>query len=242
MMLAAWGNTLLWAGLGVLAGLLISALADGLPYGPRAALRCPRCGVQRSWRAYALNLRACPACGHRVWRPWVLMATTALLTVFLRSEPTKLPFGWLWPLTLYFLLMAVIDWEHHVVLPELLAVGLLYGVILGVVRRGWMVTLAGIAAGAGIMLVLYGLGRLLQARLRATDEPLGFGDVLLMAVLGAILGWPGVLAGLVWGVLLAGAFSIVLLTVCALRGRGWAGGTYLPYAPFLLAATWGLLV
>ncbi|NPA30854.1 MAG: hypothetical protein GXO37_02520 [Chloroflexi bacterium] len=237
-----WGDLLLWAGLGALAGLGISALADVLPYGPAAARRCPRCRTLRSWREYAFNLRPCPHCGYRAKRPWLLMALTAALTVFLRVEPTKLSFGWLWPLTLYFLLLAVIDLEHRVVLPELLAVGLAYGVALGVVRRGWVVTLAGVAAGAALMLILYGLGRLLQRRLRAAEEPLGFGDVLLMAVLGAVLGWPGVLAGLVWGILLAGAFSLLLLAVCALRGRGWAGGVYLPYAPFLLAAAWGLLL
>ncbi len=242
VVLTGWWPGAAWLLLGALAGLGLSALADVLPHGPRAARRCPRCGMQRSWPAYAFNLRPCPGCGWRPWRPWVLIALTAGLTVFLRFTPTRLPFAWLWPLTLGFLLIAVIDWEHHLILPEVLAVVGLYGLVLGVVRRGWGSTLLGVAAGGLIMLALYALGRWLQPRLGAAEEPLGFGDVLLMLVLGAVLGWPGVLAGWVWGVLLAGAYSVVLLAVCALRGRGWAGGVFLPYAPFLLLAAWGLLV
>ncbi len=240
--LTGWGAGVAWLLLGALAGLGLSALADVLPHGPRAARRCPRCGAMRSWQAYALNLRPCPHCGWRAWRPWVLIVLTAGLTVFLRFTPTRVPFAWLWPLTLGFLLIAVIDWEHHLILPEVLALVGLYGLALGVVRRGWGNTLLGMVMGGLIMLVLYALGRWLQPRLGAAEEPLGFGDVLLMLVLGAVLGWPGVLAGWVWGVLLAGAYSVVLLAVCALRGRGWAGGVFLPYAPFLLLAAWGLLV
>ena len=238
---AVWDGVL-WAGLGLLAGLLVSLLADLAPDGPRAGRRCRRCGLERSWGAYAFNLRPCPRCGYRPRRPWVLLLLTAGLTVLLRLTATRVPFGWLWPLTLYFLLLAVIDWEHRLILSDLLAVGLVLGTALGVTRRGWGATVGGTLAGAGLMLLLYALGRLLQARLGADEEPLGFGDVLLMAVLGAVLGWPGVVAGLIWGILLAGVFSVALLAVCALRRRGWVGRVYVPYAPFLLLAAWLLLV
>jgi prepilin signal peptidase PulO-like enzyme (type II secretory pathway) len=58
--------------------------------------------------------------------------------------------------------------------------------------------------------------------------------------LGLILGWPTVLVGLLVGILLGGAFSLVFLVSSALLRR-YRSFVALPYAPFLVAGA-GLII
>ncbi len=226
---------------GVLGGLL-AVLADILPYGPAAAWRaCPSC-AQTTWFSLLRQMRRCWTCGYWGQRVYGVALFSAALSAFLAVHRAKVSLVWLWPWTLYLLLISLIDIRQRVVLSEWMLVGLLWGVAFGVARRGWLVTLAGAAAGALLMGLLYLVGRLLQTHLQAGEEPLGLGDVLLMSVLGAVLGWPGIVAGLLWGILLAGGFSVLLVAYWALRYRSWPREHYVPYVPFLALAAWGLLL
>ena len=100
-------------------------------------------------------------------------------------------------------------------------------------------TLFGGGAGFGIMLALYYFGVLFTRLLsRRREEPmdevaLGFGDVNLSLILGLLLGWPGITAGLFFAVLAGGLGSGIYLLVNKLT-RGYENFTAIPYAPFLL--------
>jgi prepilin signal peptidase PulO-like enzyme (type II secretory pathway) len=158
--------------------------------------------------------------------------------------------GFIWPALLvagYFGLVAVIDIEHRLVLHPVSLVGAVLGAAVGVGLHGIGRTLAGGAAGFALMLALYWFGGVFakwMARRRgeAIDEvALGFGDVNLAGICGLMLGWPGVFAGLVAGILLGGLASLIVIALQMIR-KSYTPFTAIPYAPFLIIGTVILLI
>jgi len=144
-------------------------------------------------------------------------------------------------LLLYFGVVVVIDVEHRLILHPVSLVGALLGLGVGIWAHGMQSTLIGGIAGFGIMLAFHGFGNLfarLMARLRGAeiDEvALGFGDVNLSGVLGLLLGWPGIVGGLLLAILLGGVVSLFYL-VFMLILRRYRIFTAIPYGPFLVAS------
>ncbi len=234
--------------LGGLSGMGINFLADVLPGWPSVrGVHCPVCRQPLTWKEYAFGLRPCPYCGKRRWRPWAVLGGMALFTLLLAAYPGRMGFWPLWAFLLYTVFDSVVDIEHRILFPEveILAGGM--ALFLGSWRRGWTLTLAGGLAGILAMGLLYLVGlwmgkRLARRGIGREDEPiLGGGDVLVMGVVGFFLGWPAVLAALTAGILLAGGFSLVLVTLSLLVYRQWPHQVYLPYAPFLLLGAWWVL-
>jgi len=81
----------------------------------------------------------------------------------------------------------------------------------------------GLAIGGGLFLLLALIRR----------GAMGAGDVKLAAALGALLGYPGLLHGLFWGILVAGVAALVLL---ATRRAGRKD--YMAYGPYLALGAW----
>jgi leader peptidase (prepilin peptidase)/N-methyltransferase len=107
----------------------------------------------------------------------------------------------------------------------LLAWAALQGVWLG--RPGWGAALLGLALAGGSFLLLYYLGR----------GALGLGDVKLMAALGALLGYPAIVAGMLAGILAGGlAAAILLLSRRAGRRDPFAYGAWLALGAWLVYA------
>ena len=104
----------------------------------------------------------------------------------------------------------------------LLAAALLYRLSFG---SAWELlrALAGAAAGAGLILLMEALGRLLYHR-----EAMGGGDVKLMAAAGALAGFPLVFILFLLTVLLA----FVYIVYAAVRHR-LNDELYLPFAPYI---------
>ena len=95
--------------------------------------------------------------------------------------------------------------------------------------HGLAVSLAGVAAGAGICWVVRAIGSWTLGR-----EAMGLGDVILLGMVGAFLGWQPVVIAF----FLAPAAALVVILpakfIAAVRGRG--GGREFPYGPWLAAA------
>jgi len=232
--------------LGWFSGVCVNLLADTLPVNRRPwPPLCPRCGRAQMFSA-ALGLGAVyGACRHpRSWRSRLLPLAGAAGAAYLWGHPLRLGFWAAWVLAAYFALVVVIDVEHRLILHPVSAAGALLGALLGVWRHGALSTLLGGAVGYAAMLALYGLGGALAAWMaRRRGEPLdevalGFGDVNLSGVLGLLLGWPGVVAGLVLTILLGGLFSAAYV-LWMLARRRYRAFVAIPYGPFLvLAAAW----
>ncbi|HFC08467.1 MAG TPA: hypothetical protein ENJ54_01240 [Chloroflexi bacterium] len=231
--------------LSLLAGGMVNYLADVLPRNTARPV-CFLCGEALPAAAYWRWWQPCLHCGRRRWRHGVVLALAVAAGAALWLSPPKWGFWAMWALVMYALIVIVMDVEHRLILHSVSGAGALLGLGLGVWRHGWLATLLGGAAGAGVMLALFFLGNayaLWKAR-RAGEPPpeepaLGFGDVTLMGGLGLLLGWPGVWAGLTFAVLLGGAFSLLFLLYGLLRWRRWRLDAYIPYGPFLmLGALW----
>jgi leader peptidase (prepilin peptidase)/N-methyltransferase len=139
----------------------------------------------------------------------------------------------------YFGLVVVIDLEHRLILHNTSIVGALIGFGIGVQLHGVRAALLGGLAGYGIMLVLYLLGDVFvkymsRRRGEAIDEvALGFGDVNLAGIVGLLLGWPGIILGLLFTILAGGVASLIVIAVMLIR-RKYHAFSAIPYGPFLI--------
>ncbi|MFZ6029336.1 MAG: prepilin peptidase [Chloroflexota bacterium] len=254
---------LMVACLGWLLGVLVNYLADVLPWTRRITPpMCVTCQAEMRWKNYFLWPRSCTACGRRRGvRVWLVEATYVLLALGMWLYPHKYLGFWLSLILLVFFgVVAVIDIEYRLILHQVSLAGAFLAVLLGVIWRaqhffnqpglvfssfapwwyGIWTSLLGGAIGFGFMGLLYIFGGVflrLAARRRGQevdDVALGFGDVNLAGILGLLLGWPLVTAGLFFGVLIGGLVSLAyLLMMMALRRYHLFMA--LPYGPFLIA-------
>lgn len=233
---------------GLLTGVIIVYLADVLPHKRRITRPvCAWCGATVGWRDWFL-FRPCPECAKtRRRRNWIVPLVSALVMIFLAIyPPEKLPIELPLPLAAlllaFFAVVAIIDLEYHAVLTEISILGAFLGLTVGMLRNSWQETLAGGAAGFGIMLILYLFGRLFGrwlAKRRGVEledtEALGFGDVNLGGIIGLVFGWPAVIAGLLLAIVLGGITGLALVLINTLSRR-YKVGMFIPYAPFLVLA------
>lgn len=225
------------------AGIIVNYLADMLPRRRKlSAPYCLHCGLPYSslWN-YSLWPKRCPHCGHRrgmrVRLVELLVSGTAL---WLWYQPRDdLPFHLGFSLLAYFAVVLVIDIEHRLILHPVSLVGGFLGLGIGIYLHGAWTTLLGGVGGFVIMLALYYFGdvvaRLIAKRrgLVLNEVALGFGDVNLAGVIGLLLGWPGVIAGLFLAIMVGGlvSFLYLLFMLATKRYKTFAA---VPYAPFLI--------
>lgn len=227
--------------LGWLAGLLVNYLSDVLPVTRRFSQPvCPKCEQPLSWKGYFL-LRGCPACGwKRSKRTYITYIVLLAATIYLWfAPPAKLNF----PLALLLLtwlgVVFVIDMEHRLILHPVSIVGAALGFGVGLYAHGLTPTLLGGAFGFGVMLAFYFLGEVFarwmsKRRGEEIEEvALGFGDVNLSGITGLLLGWPVILAGLLFTIFAGGIASLLVIVALTLRKR-YQAFTPIPYAPFLI--------
>lgn len=242
--------------LGWVAGLFINYVSDVLPHTRRFSQPgCVHCGAHFKWADY-LTLRACRNCGKaRSLRTWLVQILAVASFVYLWLFPSRaLGFSLGAIVLIYFAIITVIDLEHRLILHPTSLAGAALGLIVGtfIYSRKYELlgsvglSLLGGLAGFGIMFLLYQFGTLvaryrarrLQAAGQADDEEeaLGGGDVYLTGVLGLMLGWPAIIAALVYGVLLGGLVSVIFLIALVVRRRysNEALMTFIPYGPYFI--------
>jgi leader peptidase (prepilin peptidase)/N-methyltransferase len=196
--------------------------------------RCTGCGRFLSWYENIpvvswLALRGrCRTCGRSISVMYPLVEiTTAVVFVagFLIYGPTPLLAARLLFATAMIVLF-VIDLQHQILPNAITLPGIVIGLALSLVLPpGWLASLIGVVAGAG---VLYAIAEAYY-RWRGV-EGLGMGDVKMLAMIGAFLGWQLMLVTLV---LASFAGSIVGVGLIAL-GRG-SMKLALPFGTFLAA-------
>lgn len=196
--------------------------------------RCGACGTPIRWydnvpvvSYLALGAR-CRACAAPIGVRYVVVElVTGALFALAAIELTPGPLLAVRVLfTAALVALFAIDLEHQL-LPDVIT---LPGIALGLVAAWWLPpgplsSAAGAALGAG---VLWGI-RWFWLRLRG-EEGMGLGDVKMLAMVGAVLGWPHVWLTL----LLASVVGAVVGIALSVSGGSWK--TRLPFGTFLAAA------
>lgn len=160
--------------------------------------------------------------------------------------PIKVEFFWGFPLLIYFSIIFIIDIEYKVIFNQISIFGVVIGLSLGVYLHNFSQTALGGVFGFGIMYLMFKLGEVYIKRLSKSvgddiDEvALGFGDVYLGGILGLILGWPGIILGLFYGVFAGGLVSLLIIVYKKIFGI-YETNEAIPYAPFLILGAVSLL-
>jgi leader peptidase (prepilin peptidase)/N-methyltransferase len=239
--------------LGLLAGALVNALADrvvGIDEPVWSATQCRKClaplppPAPLALREFIAPGRVCPACGQRasLRRPLTQLALALLLPLALwraTSSGGATPFAATSALSAWalFLMAAaslislafifVVDLEHRLIYDlSIFPLTLALLVVVGVFDRERLAAFGFTALlTALIFLLFYGLGWLIYRQ-----EALGFGDVKLALLVGAIVGWPGITTALLITAVVAAIFSVLLLASGADRRA------FIPFGVFIAAA------
>lgn len=235
--------------LGWLVGGLVNYLSDYMPIDRKLVLPyCLGCNKPTGVAAYFIIPRKCDNCARKPGlRAFIVQFCYAILVLLLWLYPhPELGFFLSLVICVYFGVVIVIDFEHRLILHPVSLVGALLGLWAGIVLRGLVLTLLGGLAGFLIMLLLYQGGRLFLRLLHRwrdytdIDEALGFGDVILGGVIGFMLGWPGIVVGLVLAVIFAGVISLLYLIILFISRR-YRSNVTIAYGPYLVASAFILL-
>lgn len=213
--------------LGACVGSFVNVVAFRLPrelsiVRPRSF--CPNC--QRSIPAWAnipilayIGLRGrCLMCRWRIpFRYFLTEFSLAVSALYLYLAFAPLNALARFALCAILFAASLIDFDWRII-PDLLS---LPGIPLGVIAAslvepevGWKSSLLGVTLGGGFLFVVGEVYRLLRGR-----EGMGMGDVKLLAMIGAFLGWPGVLFTLFAGSL-AGSAGGLLVGLAGSRAAG----------------------
>ena len=165
------------------------------------ASACPHCGRQLDWYenlpivAYAALRGRCRTCGGpiSIRYPIVEALTAAMFAGGMwYYGPTVLLVSRL-VLGCALIVLFAIDLEHYILPNAITVPGIIIGFLFSLATEpGWFASLMGILLGGGALWGLFEAYRLIRH-----EEGLGFGDVKMLAMIGAFLGWKAVLVTLV---------------------------------------------
>ncbi len=237
---------LIAAVLGLAAGAAVNILADDLPEDRRpGAPRYPD-GTPRPWLGIVAFLR-----GERRGLSWRYPVVEGVLAVsfaaLVLAYPPDLQLIFYLFYAFIFMLVTVIDLEHRLILFVTMipaaAVALLDAVLVPEPAPTLVDALAGGALGFGVFwLVWYGGVLFNKVRAKGQDPDtlevaFGFGDVILAAVCGLMLGWRA-MSFAMFITVFVGAFVSLIWVISRLFSRdGYAMFTALPYGPYIVFGT-----
>ena len=222
--------------IGLCIGSFLNVCIYRIPIGAsivRPPSACPGCNTYIKWYdnipliSYVVLRGRCRVCKTTISLRYPMVE----LLTGLCAVAAVMRFGFTWPALIYFIFIAAllvitfIDIDHRII-PDVIS---LPGIPLGFAASfalpmvTWTDSLIGILAGGGTLFaVAYGY-QLLTGR-----EGMGGGDIKLLAMIGAFIGWQGVLFTIMASSLI-GTLVGVLLMMRAGKGMKLA----IPFGPFL---------
>ncbi|MEA3309021.1 MAG: prepilin peptidase [Chloroflexota bacterium] len=228
--------TIYWILVGAAVGSFLNAAADRLVAGGsliRPPSRCPGCGKRLSplemvpvLSYLALRGRCC-TCGAKIGLRTLLVETGSALLFGLAALSASAAGRIAWLELLFassylaaLLLITITDMEHGLILDRVTYPALILAA-LDALRRGWP------ALGWQLGSAIIGAG-LIAFIIYLVPEGMGWGDAKLCALLGGVLGLPGLWFALFIGFVSGGIIGGVLLAT-----GGAKRGDKLPLGPFL---------
>lgn len=233
--------------LGAVIGSFLNVCIYRVPQGLsiiRPASRCTSCGTPIKVYdnipilSYVLLLGKCRKCGAKlsVRYPLVEVLNAALYVLVLATFGSNSP----WILVGYALFVSslivifFIDLDYQIIPNGITLPGILLAVVLGSTIMpdpfsrsellGFKTSLAGFLAGGGSFYLIAVIGKAILKK-----DAMGGGDIKMMAMVGGLLGWKGVLLTTFIGSLCGSLMGISLIM---LKGREW--GARIPFGPYLV--------
>ena len=224
--------------LGAMVGSYLNVVVYRVPLGlstVRPRSRCPYCdgGIRALDNipilSYLVLRGRCRSCGAPISARYpTVEAATALL-----FAACALRFGASWALIPAFVLvsllvaLALIDFDHFLLPDRLTLPGIVVGLALQPLNplSTLLEALIGVVAGAGLLILMINFWYWIRK-----EEGMGLGDVNMLAMVGAFLGWQGVLA-----TLLLSAFAGALFGLGAMLFGRLEMKSRLPFGVFLSA-------
>lgn len=231
-----WIAALYALAVGLVTGSFLNVVIHRLPRQSstvRPGSRCPYCGApirpldNIPVLSYLLLRGRCRACGAPISPryPLVELSTAALFVacVAVFGATTEAAAGAI--LCCLLVVLAAIDAEH-LLLPDRIT---LPGIVVGLGLQPWLPrttlldAVLGVLVGAGCLILLVNAWFWLRE-----EESMGLGDVNMLAMIGAFLGWKGVASTLLFATLLGAVTGLALVASrrLTLKGR-------LPFGFFL---------
>ena len=209
----------------------------------RPASRCTSCG--RPVRFYdnipivsfILLMGRCRYCKTQLsFRyPLIEFLNAALYVLVVLRFGTGSP----WLLPVYFIFVSAlvviifIDMDYQIIPDSITLPGIPLAIVLGSTLGidpfsrnellGFKASLIGFLAGGGFFYSVAVLGRAVLKK-----DAMGGGDIKMMAMIGGLLGWKGVILTTFMGSLFGSIIGIILIL---LKGREW--GSRIPFGPYL---------
>ena len=217
---------LVCAAIGLFVGSLLNWAGDCLPYFASGRRVSPR--PMPRWMFAVWQLRSSFTGGNRPTRLEQSSRLNAVVELF-----TALLFAYVWErygltwnlpwlafICSFFILIAVIDMRHRLVLNLMVFPAMAVTLILRVSLPG--VDIRSVLIGGAFGLIVFLLAALVR------PGGLGGGDVKLAMLIGFMFGFPDAVWALMLGILAGGVTATMLLLA-----RRWTPASHIPYAPFL---------
>ncbi len=189
---------------GLAVGSFLNVCIYRLPRGQslvRPASRCPRCGRPLhwfdnipilSWLALRGRCRQCRE-SISIRYPLIELVTALSSVAIVAITPPGPLLASRLALAMTLVVLFMIDLEHHILPNAITLPGIVVGILFSLVAPpGIVAATAGAVLGAGILYAIAAGYYLLRG-----EEGMGMGDVKMLAMIGAFLGWRGVLLTLV---------------------------------------------
>ena len=221
---------------GLAIGSFLNVCIHRIPLGlsviwPRSA--CPSCSQAIAWKdniplvSFFILEGKCRGCRQPISVQYPLVEImNALGFVALVMK-----FGLCWEALVYalfFSALLTITWIdlYHQIIPDVISLpGILFGLLCAwtILPLDIMDSLIGVLVGGGILWGLAALSPLLFGK-----EGLGGGDIKLLAMMGAFLGWQGALLSLMIAAIVGSVVGVTLIVL-----KFMSRSQYLPFGPFL---------
>ncbi|SHI69169.1 type 4 prepilin peptidase 1 Aspartic peptidase. MEROPS family A24A [Malonomonas rubra DSM 5091] len=201
------------------------------------ASRCPKCETKIRWYqnipilSWFLLKGRCASCGVNISPRYALVeALNGLLFVLVLWF-----FGFSWTALIYALFVSLlvvitfIDLDHQII-PDIISLPSIpigFTCSFAIPWLSWLDSLLGILLGGGLLLVIAWLYEILLKR-----EGMGGGDIKLLAMIGAFLGWKAI-----FPIIFFASLGGTLIGVPLMLIKGKDSRFALPFGPFLASAS-----
>jgi leader peptidase (prepilin peptidase)/N-methyltransferase len=194
--------------------------------------RCPECATPIAWYdnipvfSYLWLRARCRVCGRGIsWRYPLVEALNAagygLIIWRFGLSASALVYLVLWSALI---VISFIDLDHMIIPDRITIPGIILGLGVGtLLLPHWWDSLLGLLVGGGILYFMAWISPYLFGK-----EGMGGGDIKLLAMIGAFLGWKPAILTIFFGGLLGAIVGLTLMGI-----RVIAREAYLPFGPFL---------